>query len=194
MSFLVTLDTIGYGAKPTSEVGAITRRLQGAGATECDSASLCAAIARGQTWVGATFEPCATGWGEFQQQQLFALDFDNDAPALGSDGQPIKGKKRPLCEGEPGYLGPFDARDRCASLGLAPLCLYFTFNSSTDWPRFRLVFDLGERLGEADAQEALRQLLMLFPEADQACKNPNRLFYGSRFPVVEYWRSWGGAS
>ena len=183
MSFLVTLDSVGYTSKPGAEVGAITRRLQAAGPTECDYATLCAAIERGQTWVGGTFEPCAERWGAFQQQQIFALDFDNTKHEGG-------GSKRPLREGEPGYLDPFEAVDRCIASKMEPMCLYFTFSAALEplWLRYRLVIDMGEPLGMEQRDMVVRALLRLYPEADQACSNANRLFFGSRWKAVEYWR------
>lgn len=188
-SFMVTIDGVGYRAKPHGrEVADITRRLQRAGATECDAATFCEHVKQGRTWTGGTFEPCAGKWGEFTGQQLFALDFDNSAP--GTDGH----GKRPLCQGETGYLDPVDALDRCEQLGLAPLCLYFTMGAKCpDWPKYRLVFDMGELLDQDTAQAVIQSLLTAFPESDQACKNLNRLFFGSNGEVWECWRLWDDA-
>ena len=40
----------------------------------------------------------------------------------------------------------------------------------------------------AKAEEILDKLLTLFPEADQKCRNVNRLFLGTPYFVTECWR------
>lgn len=178
--FYVTLDNHFYRAKPNrAEVGAITNRLKMAGPTCCSEAELCEHVRRGGTFVCGTYEPQRNSWGEFAGQQLAAIDIDN---------------KDDTCElrpGDNGYLDPLDALDRCNRLGLSPLCLYFTFSCRPDHYRYRLVFDYGERLGnKIMAETAVRTLLDLFPEADKACKNANRLFFGSNGEVWEAWQVW----
>lgn len=195
--FNVTLDPHGYTAKPTAEVGAITERLKRAGATALDYDSFTAAIYRGCTWVPGTFgEPKRDSkgklvWGDFEQLQIFALDFDNDAPVLDGDGKPAEGKKRPLLPHEPGYLNPTQALERCASLGLQPFMMYFSFHARQGWPRYRLVFDLGEPVtDEATARAVIATILGEFAEADKRCVNTNRLFFGSGGKVHTFRECW----
>ena len=180
--FMVTLDGVSYKAKPSAEVAAITRRMQEAGATECDAATFCEHIRQGRTWCGGCYAPKRGAWGEFQGQQIFALDFDN------AEG------KRQLQPGEVGYLDPLDALRRCYDLGIRPMCLYFTFSAELDplWYKYRIVFDMGRPLDKDEAQKAITTLLAAFPEADKQCKNSNRLFFGSNGDVVECWLTWGG--
>lgn len=199
-SFRVTLDRQQYDAKPSArEVTAITRRMQVSGSVELDETAFCEAVRGGRTWCGGCFEPKRGAWGEFVGQQIFALDFDNAAEVV-ANGQPVKDAdghtvKRALRTGEVGYLDPVGALDRCERLSLEPLCLYFTMSAQCpDWPRFRVVFDMGELLDQDTAQGIISSLLTAFPEADQACRNVNRLFYGGNGEVWETWRVWGGAS
>lgn len=195
-SFWVTLDQKGYTRKPTAEVGGITERLKQAGGVLLDYESFTAAVYRGCTWVPGTFgesKPNDKGkmvWGDFISLQVFALDFDNAAKVFDQDGKPIKGKKRPLLPHEPGYLSPTQALDRCRSLGLKPFMLYFSFSARPGWPRYRLVFDLGEPITDEDTARAIiAAVLETYPEADQGCKNPNRLFFGSPGKVHTF-REW----
>lgn len=202
--FRITIDPTPYTAKPTAEVGAITERLKRAGATSLDYDQFTMLVASGCTWVPGTFgEPKRNDkgklvWGDFEQLQVFALDFDNDAPVIGNDGKPIKGRKRPLRPGEQGYLNPSAALRRCKSKGLQPFLLYFSFSAKKvgeaypwGWPRYRLVFDCGEPItGETEARAVIAGVLALFPEADPACKNPNRLFFGSPGAVHTFREVW----
>lgn len=177
--FLVQLDPTPHAVKPEgAEIGAITRRLQQAGPSLVSFEELRDAILAGATWCGGCFEPHAGGWGPFVSQQIFALDFDNDAEYRRKDGS--KGK-RPLLPDERGYLEPTDALARCKELGIAPMMLYVTFHATVEpwYPRYRIVFDAGELVtDEARASDVLKTLLAAFPEADQKCSNVNRLFFG----------------
>lgn len=184
---LVTLDHRAYDSKPQGrDFGALTNRLKAAGGTEVSAEAFCEHVKQGKTWVGGVFEPSESGWGEFTSQQLFGIDFDNEA----EDGP---GVKRALNPGETGYLDPLDALRRCVSHGLHPICLYFTFSASLEplHYKYRLVFDMGEAISDrGEAEGILRTLLDMFPEADQKCSNTNRLYCGSNGEVIELWRGW----
>lgn len=193
-TFMVTLDSMRYAAKPkAADAAAITRRMQGAGAVEVTPPQLCEHVRRGCTWMGGTYEPERGGWGRFLGQRIFALDFDNE-----THGKP----KRPLQPGEAGYLSPLDAIRACLECDVEPMLLYFTMSASLDPLRckYRLVIDNGETVtSEKEARGVLDGLLEAFPEADQSCRNPNRLFFGSGgecWPLFDWlgrdggWRSW----
>lgn len=190
VSFLVTLDTEHHTAKPTN-YEAITNRLKQAEAVLLDEGQFAQAIERGQTWIGGCFQPGATDengkpiFGDFISQQIFAVDVDNATNVIGADGKPAKDAngntlKRPLYPGEAGYLSIPDALARCEQLDLKPMMVYTTFSSKPDWPKFRVVFDMGEAVTDQELAEAIiEQLLISFSEADQKCRNVNRLFFGS---------------
>lgn len=171
-----------WHSKPDSkrDVPGITRRLQQQEPIALNFSHFCEFVRAGGTWTGALYEPNASGigWGEFIGQQVFALDFDN------TDAQ-----HAPLGPGEPGHITPLQALQRCYDHDLQPVCLYFSFNACPDNIRFRIVLATPELVEVyEDAHGLIMQLLMLFPEADQACKNPNRLFYGSNGEVWECWK------
>lgn len=193
-SFLVTLDRVPYLTKPeNSEIGRITNRLKAATPTELDPVSFCECVRRGLTWVGATYEPSGEGWGRFLGQQIFALDFDNDAQYLSRYDPSGKTKrKRPLYDDEVGFLPEAEALARCEELGLVPMCSYRTLHDGERggklWNRYRIVFDMGEPVtDEAAAEEIIAALLRAFPEADKKCSNSNRLFFGSNGTVCGPW-------
>ena len=180
---LVMLDGVSYQAKPNGkEFAAITNRLKKAKPSLIDAAAFCEHVRLGKTWVGGVFEG-----GQFIGQQLFGLDFDNATEATDSGESKVK---RPLSEGEPGYLDPVEALERCDSEGVWPLCLYFTFSAKAKpWqPRYRIVFAADSATRDREQAELrLKALLRIFPEADQTCKNVNRLYCGSQGEVWECW-------
>lgn len=193
--FRVTLDTVRFSSKPSpDDVSAITRRMQRAGAVEVGGEGFCEAIRQGITFCGGCYEQCDDRWGAFRSMQICAIDVDNSAEIIGADGQPVKDAdgrkaKRPLFPGEAGYLDYAGGYERCADLGLHPLAMYQTMSARDGWPKYRIVLDLGEAVcDERAARDVLRSLLGMFPEADRACSNPNRLFYGSNGTVWECWR------
>ena len=182
---MVTLDHQAFtDRKPTDEdIRFITTRLVQAGPTEIDAAGLWEHVKAGKTFVGGCFgEPKVKKdgkptWGEFLGEQIFALDFDNKRKTHDAQG---KNMGAPLYPGEVGYLSPRAAIARCESMGLEPLFLYQTMSAKPGWPRYRIVFDVGEFVtDEAEAHAMLETLMGLFPECDQGCSNLNRLFFGA---------------
>ncbi len=173
------LDTKQFTSKPTGDdLGAVTNRIkrakskmQGVTASE-----LCEAIKRGRTFVGGIYRD--SEFREFRGMEVFAIDIDNGT------------HDAPLHEGDPGYLDPNGALDRCAAAGIWPLCLYFTFSADREKgiTRFRLVFRTEPITDEGKAQRFALALLKLFPEADQQCSNLNRLYAGTRGELWETWR------
>ena len=201
----VTVDVVRFDRKPQGgEIGGITRRLQAGGHTVLGPEQFAQAVADGRTWVGACYEPCSGGWGEFVGQRLFGLDFDNDTPILDERGKPKKDDKghvlkRQLLPDEAGYLDPWRAIDRCAELfGSKPLVMYPSFRfrfggteadrwSTETRMKFRLVLDAGEFVtDEQRARGVAAKLLRAFPESDKRCSNNNRLYFGSCGKAVAY--------
>ena len=188
--FRVTLDSREYSSKPDKEeVERIMPRMKQRGSTELDASQLLDAIRHGRTWCGGCFAPSMGGWGKFQSMQICAVDIDNSTKIIGADGKPLKGAKRPLFPGEAGYLDRAGAIARCEELGLQPLALYDTMSCKEWWPKFRIMFDLGEAVCDKQAASAIvAELVRRFPECDSGCKNVNRLFFGSNGTVYEIWR------
>lgn len=194
------LDSVAYGSKPSDKVPEITSRLKQQRPCTISAEQFAQAVADGRTFVCGCFETDATkpfGHSRFMGQQIFAIDIDNDTEVLDEQGNKVKDErghfiKRPLMPDEEGYLGMWAAIDRWAKLFHAdPLLAYPSFSHRFDgymasrWDtdtrmKYRLVLDAGELV--TDAEEAARiraKLLRAFPEADSACSNANRLFFGS---------------
>lgn len=179
----LTLDSVEFPRKPVAQAGAITRRMQQSGASSVTVGEFASAIGRGCTWCGGCFEPSVRGWGAFLGLRVFALDFDNKDPERGE-----------LHDGEHGFMSPAQALSRCEPLGLEPLLWYETFSSRPGHVRFRLVFDFCDVVSDTgEAGELISALLGFFPEADQQCRNANRLFYGAPGPdAVRICKAGGG--
>ena len=188
---LVTLDSVAYRSKPDGKFGAITTRLQRTRPVEIGAKVFCEHVRAGKCWTGylGGGRSGFTG-GDFDGLQVMALDFDNaeDTGEKDADGRAIK---RYLRKGEAGYMSPLGALDRLESLGIAPLCLYATFNSKPENMRFRVVVALDSPKRAEVASKAVFALLKAFPEADRKCSNLNRIYAGSNGDVQQTWLSWG---
>lgn len=172
--YRVMLDGEPHPSKPSGpELGAATKRMQQAGPREVTLQELGEAIARGQVFCCGAYTPSAEGWGEFEGQRLFGVDVDN------------KFRHAALKRGYPGFLAFEDGVQRAAKLidkGMfAPaLIVYETFSSTEACRKYRIIFDRGEEIAdEAEARGIIEKLLRAFPEADQACSNPSRLWCGT---------------
>jgi len=182
-SFKIMLDVIGHGMKPRGyEIADITRRLQRSKPIESTAGEFCEHVKEGRTWTGGCYEPTGeSGWGRFVGQQIIGLDIDN---TIEEEAGPGVKAKRFLQPGDQGFISEEDIISRSAQYGLEPLCIYPTFSSTPDNPRFRVVFDLRSPISsEEEAREVIDVLLDMFPEADQQCRNPNRLFFGTNGEV-----------
>ena len=155
---IVTFDNVTYTAKPTQKQYAErTQRLKAAKPQDVSAHDFCAHVQAGGSWVGGAF---TDGLKTLVQWQVAALDFDD------------------------GMLSPVEALNRCELLGISPLCLYFTLSATLEKPRFRLVFTLDEPVSDEQlARECIGSLLSMFPEADQNCRNPNKIYLGSQGEV-----------
>lgn len=196
MDLLVTLDNVAYETKPSpQEFASITNRLKRAGGVEIGNAAFCEHVRKGKSWMGGVYEAAGNGQGSFIGQQVFGLDFDNTTEILDGGGTPLRDGdnrilKRPLKDGDPGYLDPLCALRRCYENELYPLCLYWTFSATLEplHHRYRIVLVMDRLItDQGEAEEIIKGLLSLFPEADQKCKNVNRLFLGSSGNVCNCW-------
>lgn len=165
MHMLVTLDDVAYTTKPDrAEYSRITNRMKAAKPREVDKLEFCKHIAEGKSFIGGAFD---RGLKHLISWQIAALDFDD------------------------GKISPIEALDRCEQLDIAPMLLYFTLSSTVKKPRFRLVFDLGQSVHDADvAADVIATLMHEFPESDAQCRNANRIFLGSNGEVWQCWQVW----
>lgn len=176
--FNLMLDGAQFRNKPTNfETGGIKNRIKAAEPVTVTLDGLAAAIARGQTFtpgvlVGGNNDAAWT------QQQLFAIDIDNQTGT--------KENKRRITDAE-GYISIPAAFRICKDAGLKPALAYYSFNDQHDaqpepWERFRLLFLMDRVITDRAEHKDIVQVLLSFfgAAADPACKDPSRLFYGSR--------------
>lgn len=115
----------------------------------------------GHTFCPATFKDNKRNKENFEQQQLFALDFDNK---------------------DPGNTVSFeDVKKRAEEYDLPILFAYDTF-SSENHGKFRVVFLNDTPIPERKVAESMQLALgEIFPEADQSCfKDVARMYFGGK--------------
>ena len=180
--FQIMLDDSPFTRKPLPyEIAQITKRLKASAPVDISRETFRSKVEAGCTWVGGCY-PQGDLKDAFIGQQVFAVDIDNQGNG-----------KRQLQENEEGYLHPLEAIRRAISLDLDPMLLYFTFSASLnpEWYRYRIVFDAGGPVDGGTARELITALLNVYPEADQSCKNSNRLFFGAKAgsAAIDLWHS-----
>lgn len=114
----------------------------------------------GKTWIPARFKSKRSN-EDWLSQQIFALDFDS---GITFDG----------------------VLTRLNEYGLDCTFAYETFSSSIETPKFRVVWQLNEVVINNEYRKELQiQLMTLFPEADQSCKDAARLYFGGKGLLYE---------
>lgn len=159
------IDNKPYTSKPDSkETACIKNRLAKPEAQkEYAINDIVVCIGKGYTVTPAVLEN-GTKNENWVQQQLFCLDIDNEA------------------EGE--ILTPEEAITLLNDKGIKVLAYYYTFNSSEDKPKFRLLLLLKEATcNQGEAKLIIKTLIDLLPQADKSCKDLSRLFYGTNKEV-----------
>ena len=154
MKIKCMLDQKKYQNKPKGkEIGAITNRLEKA-QTEITIEELAKNLSE-----GCTFKPSflmgkkETDW---IQQQLFALDFDENTDI-----------KTEL--------------NKCKELNILPVFGYTSFSHTKENNKFRLVFCTNEVITNYDTAKKIQLTLMnIFNNCDEKCYNLSRLFFGGK--------------
>lgn len=161
----VSLDEEGFRDKPKDEaIGKISSRI-GASIKEVSRINMkkfALVVGRGgYTFCPATFKDGKRSKDHFEQQQMFALDFDNKDP-----------NRRVSLE---------EVKARAKKYDLPILFAYDTF-SSTDHDKFRVVFLNDVSISHRRIVEAMQLALgTIFPEADKSCYTDSaRMFFGGK--------------
>ena len=164
----VSLDGEGFRDKPSDE--ATLRRINnriGASIVELrpiydDMKKFALVVGRaGCTFCPATFKDGKRNKDHFEQQQMFALDFDNKDPGRRVSLEEVKARAR--------------------KYDLPLLFAYDTF-SSTNHDRFRVVFLNDVSIPYRKLAEAMQLALgEIFPEADPTCiKDVSKMYFGGK--------------
>lgn len=166
MKATLHIDEVKYNAKPNRYSGAISNRITGK-TTEVEPQQLADAVASGQTVL------CGVMNGKrqkanLQSQSLIMLDFDNSKKV---DGVEHKYTGKDYMTIQKVMDNPFIKEN--ASF------LYKTFSSTADHEKFRAVFFLDKTLtNEYQVSALYSELFKRFPQADIACSDSSRLFFG----------------
>ena len=162
MQIKLMLDEVSYKSKPSgTECGRIKfQAKQWTGTID----ELISAIENGQTIIPAVMDGTkAENWLE---QQLFMVDIDNAV----EDAE---------------TLTPDNAIAVCRENGISPAFYYYTFSHAEHKPKYRLGFIADEVIREESKRKLIIEaLISLFEQADKACTNADRIFFGTNRKAV----------
>ena len=159
MKHVITLDPVKQVSKPKNE-GEITQRIKDNSLQIEVTPKLLADFLtqpNGFTFCPAIFNKGYKDNNNFISSSLVVLDFDS--------------KKIPTT--------PTDILRKFAYYDIKPNLWYTTFSDTNKLRKFRVILFLDTIITNVDEYTLiLKSMLKMFPEADKACKNPSRMFYG----------------
>lgn len=160
----VNLDSVSYYSKPKGNtIAGISNRI-GSETIRLDSENIRRFAGDvgldGHTFCPATFKNGKRNKENFEQMQLFVLDFDNETPEK---------------------LITFDrVKQRAKSYNIEPFFAYESF-SSKNKDRFRVVFLNDVPIKSVrDAEVIQDALVTMFPECDKSSKDISKMYFGGR--------------
>lgn len=158
----LNIDTVSYNEKPTKkDIGLIQKRIS-ENKKQITINEFIKSIEEGKSFKAAALNGNKNI--DWESQQVFALDIDNDEASINKYG----------------LLTAQDAYNRFLNLGVPPAFYYESFSSTKERPKFRLVFIVKNAVTDIRIRNAIQMALMnIMPEADAACKDLSRLFFGS---------------
>lgn len=179
----LSIDTKSYTSKPAgAEIGAIRNRLSGkAAAAAIDIETLANEIQRGKTIQGAILrdkqnENDTDTDKRYLGQQLFCVDIDND----------IKNENGEKVKSSTAIETPEHIQRIAAAAGLTPCFIAESFSSGKKdingdtIPKYHVGFAAAEPVKDvSQSRRILFKLIDLFPNADEACKDPARIIFGT---------------
>lgn len=161
------IDTTSYNDKELAkkDFAVIKNRTQCSAPVEITIEDLIKEISNGISFSPAVMK--GTKSSDFIEQQLFAVDIDNNIAEL-----PI--------------LQIQDALNICNSLNLPVAFYYYSFSYTDIKPKYRLVFVLENPITNATIQNMIAtNLCSLFEQADKSCVNADRVFFGTNKDVIQ---------
>ena len=153
MKFKFSAETTSYASKPTKqEAASISNNLQPVYIESIDGFG--EDIQQGISWSPSVFNGPRSN-SNWVCQSILALDFD-------------------------GGISPQEAIERMQVYDLTPNLWYPTFGDTPQKRKFRLLFFLDTVITNIEARDYLMDgLFAMYPEADEACKNPAHFFFGT---------------
>lgn len=189
-NILVSIDTVPYNNKPAgAEIGNIRNRLSGKAAHRgIDIKALAEAIEQGHTIQGALLRDKQNENEDtdsrFFMQQLFAVDIDNDY----KDKATRKKYKSPAALDTPAEI-----IERAHGAGLKPCIISESFSSGKQDEngdtiyKYHVLFAADSPIKDVQqSRQIINNLLSLF-NADEACKDPARILFGTSKDKAVYY-------
>ena len=155
------LDSEQYKEKPSkSDMARISKRIAGQ-QVEVTIEDFASAMVAGQCFTPACFEGDNRTNEAWNNQQVFALDFDSG-------------------------VSPQIILDRCKKYGVNPCFAYETFSSTKEKPKFRLVFCNETEVSNVRLRDVIQHaLIRMNKECDKACKDLARYYCGGKAIIYE---------
>lgn len=156
----IMLDEVSFKQKPNSEdVSKIQMRLKNNNCLkEVTLEELLDFIGTGHTIIPAVMLG-GTKSENWVEQQLFEIDIDNTDDEI---------------------ITPKNIINILNENGVYPFGYYYTFSSTNEKPKFRLMFRTEKIISDINQAKFIIQTLVDFiPQADRACVNVNRLYHGT---------------
>ena len=167
--FRIYIDSTSYRSKPDkNQIGNIRARQKSQKdiAHTYDLETLKNAIEKGHTITRALLSD--TGNKSFIEQKLFIIDIDNEVE-------------------EAPVIRPKEALEKLQSLNLEPCMMYYTFSSTENKPKFRIILNNNQTLINAEEViEYNKKLNELFIQADQNIHDLSRLIYGTNTKCIYF--------
>lgn len=158
----LNIDSEGFKHKPDKKQTASIQKRMSSNKKQITIPEFIAAIEEGRAFKAAALNGNKNI--DWESQQVFALDIDNDEKSVNKYGM----------------LTPEDAVKRFNDLRVPPAFYYESFSSTKEKPKFRLIFIVKNPVTDIRIRNAIQIALMtIMPEADIACKDLSRLFYGT---------------
>ena len=160
---LTQFDTVGYTSKPKGKEGLIKSRLKNGNAEKYNINDFINQIETGHTMYPVQANGIkAANW---EAQELFCVDIDNDINEV-----PIQTIE--------------DSLKICDKYKIKPLVIYNTYSDTETLPKYRILFLCNELITDNHKRNLIiTTLIRLFPQADPACKNADRMFLGTNKKV-----------
>lgn len=160
---LTQFDTVGYTSKPKGKEGLIKSRLKNGNAEKYNINDFINQIETGHTMYPVQANGIkAANW---EAQELFCVDIDNDINEV-----PIQTIE--------------DSLKICDKYKIKPLVIYNTYSDTEILPKYRILFLCNELITDNNKRNLIiTTLIRLFPQADPACKNADRMFLGTNKKV-----------
>lgn len=185
-NIVYSADTYSYSRKPSgAEIGGIRNRLSGENShKETPIKELAQLIESGKTIQGAQLrhqlmgKPKENTDERFLRQQIFAVDLDN----VYKDKATGQKMKLPNAVETPQQI-----LEISQGAGLTPCIIAESFSSTAELRKYHVLFASDEPV--TDIYEARRIILNLqdvFGAADEACKDPARILFGSSADKAVY--------